>query len=227
MLRDDRSGFGRGLRGLRGWTAGIIANLHASYTHAAHPRNPRNPRLTWWLIYENSIRQNLGLPHRRSRDRRAGDSVYRSPSHSRGHDSASLHGPPPPRPESAPSGQDGRNNGSLDSDYEPVARRLRRDRREPGADAGAELQGLRHSSVRSRESEAGHRARDRSGAGRHSARQDDRVRRRSEEHTSELLSPCNLVCRLLLEKKKKKNNKFVIYSIHNKQQIRIKTTHNN
>src|SRR5256885_4731819 len=31
-------------------------------------------------------------------------------------------------------------------------------------------------------------------------------RRRSEEHTSELQSPCNLVCRLLLEKKKKINN---------------------
>src|SRR2546426_7676827 len=30
---------------------------------------------------------------------------------------------------------------------------------------------------------------------------------RSEEHTSELQSPCNLVCRLLLEKKKKKYNK--------------------
>src|SRR5256885_7147141 len=29
-----------------------------------------------------------------------------------------------------------------------------------------------------------------------------RVRLRSEEHTSELQSPCNLVCRLLLEKKK-------------------------
>src|SRR2546426_7604337 len=29
---------------------------------------------------------------------------------------------------------------------------------------------------------------------------------RSEEHTSELQSPCNLVCRLLLEKKKKPNS---------------------
>src|SRR3989454_5032311 len=29
--------------------------------------------------------------------------------------------------------------------------------------------------------------------------------RRSEEHTSELQSPCNLVCRLLLEKKKQIN----------------------
>src|SRR5256885_8398581 len=29
------------------------------------------------------------------------------------------------------------------------------------------------------------------------------VQARSEEHTSELQSPCNLVCRLLLEKKKK------------------------
>src|SRR5947208_11366081 len=31
--------------------------------------------------------------------------------------------------------------------------------------------------------------------------------RRSEEHTSELQSPDHLVCRLLLEKKKKKNRK--------------------
>src|SRR2546426_8011766 len=30
------------------------------------------------------------------------------------------------------------------------------------------------------------------------------VAHRSEEHTSELQSPCNLVCRLLLEKKKKR-----------------------
>src|SRR5256885_12721502 len=30
----------------------------------------------------------------------------------------------------------------------------------------------------------------------------DRTTARSEEHTSELQSPCNLVCRLLLEKKK-------------------------
>src|SRR5256885_7871594 len=29
---------------------------------------------------------------------------------------------------------------------------------------------------------------------------------RSEEHTSELQSPCNLVCRLLLEKKKKQKS---------------------
>src|SRR2546426_5963736 len=33
---------------------------------------------------------------------------------------------------------------------------------------------------------------------------DHGVRQRSEEHTSELQSPCNLVCRLLLEKKKTK-----------------------
>src|SRR2546426_5815928 len=32
---------------------------------------------------------------------------------------------------------------------------------------------------------------------------------RSEEHTSELQSPCNLVCRLLLEKKKKKRIKYL------------------
>src|SRR2546426_2930991 len=34
---------------------------------------------------------------------------------------------------------------------------------------------------------------------------------RSEEHTSELQSPCNLVCRLLLEKKK---NNGIIRHIH-------------
>src|SRR2546426_7157082 len=34
-------------------------------------------------------------------------------------------------------------------------------------------------------------------------REDQRLAQRSEEHTSELQSPCNLVCRLLLEKKKK------------------------
>src|SRR2546426_12518784 len=33
---------------------------------------------------------------------------------------------------------------------------------------------------------------------------DENAGARSEEHTSELQSPCNLVCRLLLEKKKKK-----------------------
>src|SRR5256885_5232448 len=35
-----------------------------------------------------------------------------------------------------------------------------------------------------------------------------RRRGRSEEHTSELQSPCNLVCRLLLEKKKKRPDRI-------------------
>src|SRR2546426_7308623 len=34
---------------------------------------------------------------------------------------------------------------------------------------------------------------------------------RSEEHTSELQSPCNLVCRLLLEKKKKKKSRGITH----------------
>src|SRR5256885_9491275 len=38
----------------------------------------------------------------------------------------------------------------------------------------------------------------------------DRRHRRSEEHTSELQSPCNLVCRLLLEKKKNKNKRHCL-----------------
>src|SRR5256885_3752400 len=38
---------------------------------------------------------------------------------------------------------------------------------------------------------------------------------RSEEHTSELQSPCNLVCRLLLEKKKKNKT-------HENHQIKLR-----
>src|SRR5256885_10392188 len=43
---------------------------------------------------------------------------------------------------------------------------------------------------------------------------------RSEEHTSELQSPCNLVCRLLLEKKKKKKiiESMLIFSAINSVQ---------
>src|SRR2546426_3317202 len=44
---------------------------------------------------------------------------------------------------------------------------------------------------------------------------------RSEEHTSELQSPCNLVCRLLLEKKKKMETSFkpnLTQSIDNQNQ---------
>src|SRR2546426_6518747 len=37
---------------------------------------------------------------------------------------------------------------------------------------------------------------------------------RSEEHTSELQSPCNLVCRLLLEKKKINKLKLLSRSTH-------------
>src|SRR5256885_5803538 len=42
---------------------------------------------------------------------------------------------------------------------------------------------------------------------------------RSEEHTSELQSPCNLVCRLLLEKKKKLEK--LVTSIHHRHQNNI------
>src|SRR2546430_8819082 len=38
---------------------------------------------------------------------------------------------------------------------------------------------------------------------------DDRPGKRSEEHTSELQSQSNLVCRLLLEKKKKKHERLL------------------
>src|SRR5256885_9145094 len=46
-------------------------------------------------------------------------------------------------------------------------------------------------------------------------------RDRSEEHTSELQSPCNLVCRLLLEKKKKNNKQlYTEYDVTSDQSVR-------
>src|SRR5438067_7927280 len=47
------------------------------------------------------------------------------------------------------------------------------------------------------------------GLGRLEPVRDARHRARSEEHTSELQSRFDLVCRLLLEKKKKKNQKHI------------------
>src|SRR5256885_8848476 len=63
------------------------------------------------------------------------------------------------------------------------------------ADAG--LGERHHHRLRERRAGVGLSARERAGRHVHGG-----VRRRSEEHTSELQSPCNLVCRLLLEKKK-------------------------
>src|SRR5256885_7018715 len=46
---------------------------------------------------------------------------------------------------------------------------------------------------------------------------------RSEEHTSELQSPCNLVCRLLLEKKKKKTQQYTLcYLLFLRTEMRIR-----
>src|SRR2546426_7059056 len=50
-----------------------------------------------------------------------------------------------------------------------------------------------------------------------------RVEHRSEEHTSELQSPCNLVCRLLLEKKKK-NSLAHLVSKENCSSLRVYPT---
>src|SRR2546426_9378847 len=47
---------------------------------------------------------------------------------------------------------------------------------------------------------------------------------RSEEHTSELQSPCNLVCRLLLEKKKKNNTNTTFHAHVRKQRVPVQHT---
>src|SRR5256885_7674809 len=46
---------------------------------------------------------------------------------------------------------------------------------------------------------------------------------RSEEHTSELQSPCNLVCRLLLEKKKK--YQVLLHTTHSKSGVDYRSSH--
>src|SRR5256885_6725364 len=46
---------------------------------------------------------------------------------------------------------------------------------------------------------------------------------RSEEHTSELQSPCNLVCRLLLEKKKKNTTTIKHHNIVKKSMRYVNT----
>src|SRR5256885_11563494 len=53
--------------------------------------------------------------------------------------------------------------------------------------------------------------------------QSEAFRERSEEHTSELQSPCNLVCRLLLEKKKKKQLSVNIHSHANPARKQVLT----
>src|SRR2546426_6524368 len=72
------------------------------------------------------------------------------------------------------------------------AARVRQRRLRPGARAGPRADRLRRVRAERAGSAAGRGAARGAGAG-----------VRSEEHTSELQSPCNLVCRLLLEKKKK------------------------
>src|SRR2546426_6412116 len=47
---------------------------------------------------------------------------------------------------------------------------------------------------------------------------------RSEEHTSELQSPCNLVCRLLLEKKKYDSDNVDACCINEGADIDLRTT---
>src|SRR2546426_1506928 len=52
-----------------------------------------------------------------------------------------------------------------------------------------------------------------------------RIASRSEEHTSELQSPCNLVCRLLLEKKKKNIERKTHVGQKTQQTRRVSVVH--
>src|SRR2546430_13446001 len=83
------------------------------------------------------------------------------------------------------SGRNGCDSGDLASQRQPPRR--------SGCDRGADLaRGWNAIGVTRRRSDCG--------------------RRRSEEHTSELQSQSNLVCRLLLEKKK--NSRKIVYSLN-------------
>src|SRR5256885_6920611 len=67
---------------------------------------------------------------------------------------------------------------------------------------------------RSREPLSDERAQQRALRGAGDRRAQHARRPRSEEHTSELQSPCNLVCRLLLEKKKKRKHQYKYLTIN-------------
>src|SRR5256885_13010801 len=75
------------------------------------------------------------------------------------------------------------------------------ERRSPRAYSSVRQSGVRGTTPASSCTTAPHRARQRSTIW------------RSEEHTSELQSPCNLVCRLLLEKKKRRLVR-ILHSAH-------------
>src|SRR5258708_21188727 len=51
------------------------------------------------------------------------------------------------------------------------------------------------------------------------------ISQRSEEHTSELQSPDHLVCRLLLEKKKKHEIKYSLSSVQTSSWLKIHRSH--
>src|SRR5256885_7999072 len=85
--------------------------------------------------------------------------------------------------------------------YTTLFRSVQRQRREPLV-PDTRLHDRDHDTAR----HAAHLARARARAD--PDRKDVAVFPRSEEHTSELQSPCNLVCRLLLEKKKTISNIF-------------------
>src|SRR2546426_3326947 len=78
-----------------------------------------------------------------------------------------------------------------------------RDRIEQGSATRLEHDALRNHAQRVAGADAPHRPQRTRGGGKADFRQVG-FAVRSEEHTSELQSPCNLVCRLLLEKKKTK-----------------------
>src|SRR5438876_9077180 len=79
------------------------------------------------------------------------------------------------------------------------------------SDLGASTRGTAAARGRAPSSTEGRRAAAGSSSRRNGAR---RTGRRSEEHTSELQSPVHLVCRLLLEKKKKIVNNMNRNRIH-------------
>src|SRR5688500_18225507 len=105
----------------------------------------------------------------------------------------------------APQPHCSRQAGSGEDETEPQTRRAeeppRRDMAERLARIGAGGKGVEAERVPADEPPADRRA-EVGGAERAPLEGGDRER--SEEHTSELQSPCNLVCRLLLEKKKNK-----------------------
>ena len=123
---------------------------------------------------KDPVRQDLGRPRGRSRP-----DLHRPAPRPRGDQPAGVRRPPARRAQGSPARPDAGDRRPQRAHRRDAGRRAhpRRALARPGADARAQLRGVRDPAVLAGLRASGDRARDRARAGRHAARDDDRLRR--------------------------------------------------